>query len=79
MSTTFFLVFIVWKVVKGAKKWLFPSVVKDNPSWPSIHQNELKNYRLSLREVVVKDNGNGERGIAFKSDNVDGRVAGEYQ
>jgi len=54
--------------VKGAKKW-FPSMVDDNPSWP-IHQNELKNYRLGLREVVVDDNGKGERHVEFKSDNV---------
>ena len=53
--------------MKGAKKW-FPSMVDDNPSWP-IHQNELKNYRLGLREVVVDDNGKGERHVEFKSDN----------
>ena len=56
--------------MKGAKKW-FPSVVDDNPSWP-IRQNEMKNYRLGLREVVVDDNGKGERRVEFKSDNVDG-------
>ena len=46
-------------------------MVEDNLSWP-ICQNELKNYRLGLREVAVEDNGNGERRVAFKSDNVDG-------
>ena len=63
-TRTTFLVLVVCKVVRGVNKQ-FHSVIKDNPSQP-VFQNELNTYLLGLRKVIVKDNVNGERGIALK-------------
>ena len=50
---TTYMVFVVWKIQGGGKKW-FPSIPNDNPTWP-VKEKEIKTYRLGVREVDLKD------------------------
>ena len=52
-TSKMFVVTTVWRV-DGSGKW-FPSLLKDNPSWPLV-EAEMKRYRLGLREVRVEKN-----------------------
>ena len=51
--------------MKGSNKWSHFLVGYNK--YRQIHNNEINNYPLVLREVDVEANNQGKRGIAFKN------------